>query len=74
VYFWYRQTLKTSSNVNKKAYVVPAFETLYYKVTFPNTKAQLLSMWDLGTMFTFRYVRNSYVKFWKKGSPGVGTL
>jgi len=46
-----------------KAYVVPAFETLHYKVTFPNTKAQLLSMWDLGTMFTFRYVRNSYVKF-----------
>jgi len=56
-----KQTLKTSSNVNKKAYVVPAFETLYYKVTFPNTKAQLLSMWDLGTMFTFRHHE------WSKG-------
>ena len=37
-----------------KALIVPAFESLHYKVTFPKTKAQLLSMWDLGTMFTFR--------------------
>ena len=37
-----------------KAFVVPAFESLHYKVNFPKTKAQLLSMWDLGSMFTFR--------------------
>ncbi|KAK2569202.1 Xylosyl- and glucuronyltransferase LARGE1 [Acropora cervicornis] len=40
-----------------KAFVVPAFETLHYKVTFPKTKAQLLSTWDLGTVFTFRWVQ-----------------
>lgn len=56
-----RQTLKISSNMNKKALIVPAFESLHYKVTFPKTKAQLLSMWDLGTMFTFRHHE------WSKG-------
>lgn len=56
-----KQTLKNSAHVNKKAFVVPAFETLHYKVTFPKTKAQLLSTWDLGTVFTFRHHE------WSKG-------
>lgn len=39
----------------KKALVVPAFETQRYKIRFPKTKAELLSMLDMGTLFTFRY-------------------
>lgn len=56
-----KQTLRNTAKVNRKAVVVPAFETLHYKVTFPKTKAQLLTMWDLGTMFTFRHHE------WSKG-------
>ena len=39
----------------KKALVVPAFETQRYRFTFPSSKAELLSMLDMGTLFTFRY-------------------
>lgn len=56
-----RQWLKAASNMNKKAFVVPAFETLHYKLDFPKTKAQLLSQWDLGSIFTFRHHE------WSKG-------
>ena len=37
-----------------QALVVPAFETQRYRLTFPNTKAEVLSMLDMGTLFTFR--------------------
>ena len=40
---------------SKKALVVPAFETQRYRFTFPTSKAELLSMLDMGTLFTFRY-------------------
>ncbi|XP_015792093.1 LARGE xylosyl- and glucuronyltransferase 1 [Tetranychus urticae] len=40
---------------DKKALVVPAFETQRYRISFPRTKADLLNMLDLGTLFTFRY-------------------
>ena len=40
---------------HKKALVVPAFETQRYRISFPKTKAELLSMLDMGTLFTFRY-------------------
>ncbi|XP_078346641.1 xylosyl- and glucuronyltransferase LARGE1-like [Oculina patagonica] len=56
-----RQSLRTASNMNNKAFVVPAFETLHYKLAFPKTKAQLLSLWDLGSIFTFRHHE------WSKG-------
>lgn len=39
----------------KKALVVPAFETLRYRLSFPKSKAELLSMLDMGTLYTFRY-------------------
>ncbi|PRD23411.1 UNVERIFIED_CONTAM: large2 [Trichonephila clavipes] len=38
-----------------KALIVPAFETQRYRLTFPKSKAELLSMLDMGTLFTFRY-------------------
>lgn len=45
----------------KKALVVPAFETQRYRMTFPNTKAELLTMLDAGDLFTFRF------HVWAKG-------
>lgn len=39
----------------KKALVVPAFETLRYRLSFPKSKAELLSMLDMGTLYTFRW-------------------
>ncbi|PVD33722.1 hypothetical protein C0Q70_04982 [Pomacea canaliculata] len=45
----------------KKALVVPAFETQRYRLQFPKSKAELLSMLDMGTLFTFRY------HVWPKG-------
>uniref|UniRef100_A0A665WNE3 LARGE xylosyl- and glucuronyltransferase 2 n=1 Tax=Echeneis naucrates TaxID=173247 RepID=A0A665WNE3_ECHNA len=45
----------------KKALVVPAFETLRYRLSFPKSKAELLSMLDMGTLYTFRY------HVWPKG-------
>lgn len=40
----------------KKALVVPAFETLRYRLSYPKSKAELLSQLDMGTLFTFRSV------------------
>ncbi|XP_065743054.1 xylosyl- and glucuronyltransferase LARGE1 isoform X3 [Phocoena phocoena] len=45
----------------KKVTIVPAFETLRYRLSFPKSKAELLSMLDMGTLFTFRY------HVWTKG-------
>uniref|UniRef100_A0AAY4AZP1 LARGE xylosyl- and glucuronyltransferase 1 n=1 Tax=Denticeps clupeoides TaxID=299321 RepID=A0AAY4AZP1_9TELE len=45
----------------KKALVIPAFETLRYRLSFPKSKAELLSQLDMGTLFTFRY------HVWMKG-------
>ncbi|XP_033005089.1 LARGE xylosyl- and glucuronyltransferase 2 isoform X2 [Lacerta agilis] len=39
----------------KAALIVPAFETLHYRLTFPKSKAELLSMLDMGSLYTFRY-------------------
>uniref|UniRef100_A0AAV2LRK2 LARGE xylosyl- and glucuronyltransferase 2 n=1 Tax=Knipowitschia caucasica TaxID=637954 RepID=A0AAV2LRK2_KNICA len=44
-----------------KALVIPAFETLRYRLSFPKSKAELLSMLDMGTLYTFRY------HVWPKG-------
>lgn len=46
---------------SSKALIVPAFETQRYRLTFPKSKAELLSMLDVGTLFTFRY------HVWTKG-------
>uniref|UniRef100_A0A8D0L2L6 LARGE xylosyl- and glucuronyltransferase 2 n=1 Tax=Sphenodon punctatus TaxID=8508 RepID=A0A8D0L2L6_SPHPU len=45
----------------KAALVVPAFETLHYRLAFPKSKAELLSMLDMGSLYTFRY------HVWPKG-------
>lgn len=38
----------------KAALVVPAFETLHYRFSFPNSKAELLTLLDAGSLHTFR--------------------
>ncbi|CAH2325901.1 LARGE xylosyl- and glucuronyltransferase 2 [Pelobates cultripes] len=38
-----------------KALIIPAFETLRYRLAFPKSKAELLSMLDMGALYTFRY-------------------
>ena len=43
-----------------QALVVPAFETLRYKTTFPSSKAELVTMLDMGTVFTFRLVLTQF--------------
>ncbi|XP_024912919.1 LARGE xylosyl- and glucuronyltransferase 1 isoform X1 [Cynoglossus semilaevis] len=45
----------------KKALVVPAFETLRYRLSYPKSKAELLSQLDMGSLFSFRY------HVWTKG-------
>ena len=44
-----------------QALVVPAFETQRYRLSFPESKAELLNMLDMGDLFTFRY------HVWAKG-------
>uniref|UniRef100_A0A8C5KVD8 LARGE xylosyl- and glucuronyltransferase 2 n=1 Tax=Jaculus jaculus TaxID=51337 RepID=A0A8C5KVD8_JACJA len=39
----------------KTALVVPAFETLHYRFSFPSSKAELLALLDAGSLYTFRY-------------------
>ena len=38
----------------KAALVVPAFETLHYRFSFPSSKAELLTLLDAGSLYTFR--------------------
>ena len=40
----------------RKAFVVPAFETLLYRLEFPSDKPSLLRMLDEGSLYTFRYI------------------
>ncbi|XP_014871722.1 glycosyltransferase-like protein LARGE1 [Poecilia latipinna] len=47
----------------KKALVVPAFETLRYRLSFPKSKAELLSQLDMGTLFTFRCETETLILF-----------
>merc|ERR1712071_446133 len=47
------QSMKLSST--NKALVVPAFETQRYRAQMPSSKAEVISMLDLGDLFTFRY-------------------
>ncbi|KAJ1075600.1 hypothetical protein K5549_017421, partial [Capra hircus] len=39
----------------KAALVVPAFETLHYRFSFPSSKAELLTLLDAGSLYTFRW-------------------
>lgn len=48
------EQLELSSLQRKVALVVPAFETLHYRFSFPNSKAELLTLLDAGSLHTFR--------------------
>ncbi len=49
-----QQYLKSKTK-SPKALVVPAFETPRYRLDkFPRTKADVINLLDLGTLFTFR--------------------
>ncbi|KAI0217770.1 LARGE xylosyl- and glucuronyltransferase 1 [Lamellibrachia satsuma] len=50
-----RVVVMTDLAIERKALIVPAFETQRYRFTVPSSKAELISMLDLGTVFTFRY-------------------
>lgn len=52
---------KMNNSDQKKALIVPAFETQRYRLNFPSTKSELLSMLDSGDLYTFRY------HVWAKG-------
>uniref|UniRef100_G3TP39 LARGE xylosyl- and glucuronyltransferase 2 n=1 Tax=Loxodonta africana TaxID=9785 RepID=G3TP39_LOXAF len=43
------------SSQRKTALVVPAFESLHYRLSFPTSKAELLALLDAGSLHTFRY-------------------
>ena len=47
--------------LDKRAFIVPAFETLLYRFKFPASKSKLLRMLENGSIFTFRY------HVWKAG-------
>lgn len=62
LYSTLKKAIQTQNLQNeKKALVIPAFETQRYRITFPQNKALLLHMLDMGTLFTFRY------HVWTKG-------
>ena len=46
---------------DKRAFIVPAFETLFYRFKFPTSKSELLRMLENHSIFTFRY------HVWKAG-------
>ncbi|KAM4747639.1 xylosyl- and glucuronyltransferase LARGE1 isoform 3-T3 [Rhinophrynus dorsalis] len=56
-----KSVIQLDMKTTKKALIIPAFETLRYRLSFPKSKAELLSMLDMGTLFTFRY------HVWTKG-------
>lgn len=61
LYKYLKETIATNGLNSNQALVVPAFETQRYRFKFPKTKAELLTMLDLGILLTFRY------HVWPKG-------
>ena len=41
---------------HKNAFVIPAFETLRYRLEFPIDKANVLTMLDKGLLHIFRFL------------------
>lgn len=54
LYHHLQEVLQTMDSNEKVALVVPAFETLLYRVDFPHNKSQLLDMISRGKINTFR--------------------
>ncbi|XP_034937616.1 LARGE xylosyl- and glucuronyltransferase 1-like isoform X2 [Chelonus insularis] len=50
-----------TSELEKKAFIIPAFETQRYRFTFPANKDELLKYLTYGVLYTFRY------HVWTKG-------
>uniref|UniRef100_A0A6A7FS34 Glycosyltransferase-like protein LARGE1 n=2 Tax=Hirondellea gigas TaxID=1518452 RepID=A0A6A7FS34_9CRUS len=63
LYAYLTRTLNSLQHIgsHRKAWVVPAFETQRYRLSFPHSKAELLNRLDMGELFTFRY------HVWTKG-------
>ncbi|XP_065197439.1 xylosyl- and glucuronyltransferase LARGE1-like [Sycon ciliatum] len=57
MYAYIKTTLSKfeTSSRSRKALVVPAFETLLYRMPFPKSKASLIQMLDDKKVFTFRF-------------------
>lgn len=45
----------STMDMQKKALIVPAFETQKYKSRIPRSKRELVEMWDNKEIYTFRY-------------------
>ncbi|PIK41698.1 putative glycosyltransferase-like protein LARGE1-like [Apostichopus japonicus] len=56
-----KQVVNQNMENTKKALIVPAFETLRYRLDFPKTKSEVIHQLNLGTLLTFRY------HVWPKG-------
>ena len=55
LYEYLKRAVSQQGPDSKIALVVPAFETLLYRIQFPKNKAELLNMLNYGHLFTFRY-------------------
>lgn len=55
LYTYLKQMLATVKHESKKAFVVPAFESLLYRIDLPSNKAELIKLLDLGMITSFRY-------------------
>ena len=60
LYLYLKEAIKVLG-ADKRAFIVPAFETLLYRFKFPASKSELLKMLENGAIFTFRY------HVWKAG-------
>lgn len=50
-----KSSLSLEPQMDRKALVVPAFETQRYKIDFPKTKTELIEMLNVGILYTFRF-------------------
>ncbi len=56
LYLYLREAIRVlGMSAKQRVLVVPAFETLRYKLDFPDNKAELLSLLAEGSVSTFRY-------------------
>lgn len=53
--FWLVNKGYTVIFIMLQAFIVPAFETQRYRISFPANKDELLTMLDLGILFIFRF-------------------
>lgn len=60
LYLYLKEAIKVLG-ADRRAFIIPAFETLLYRFNFPASKSELLKMLENGSIFTFRY------HVWKAG-------